>query len=403
MRHFAYLTDAERDRLFVRPSEALRFDGPRETIALALGATLYCPATRSHLDRDAARAAGAGATSMVWCLEDAIPDGAVAAAEDNVVATLERMHREGADDGDRQPFLFVRVRSAEQVRRIAARAGDALGRLTGFSLPKIGSVNGRAMLDAVRDVSDGLGRPLYAMPILETTEIGYVETRRACLRDLAELFADYPEHVLCVRIGGTDLAGIFGLRRDRDTTIWDVAVVRDAVADILNQFAREGRHVVTGAVWEHIPGPRLFKPSLRQSPFHNQHEGSLRQRLISEDVDALIREVSLDKNNGIYGKTVIHPTHVSIVNSLLCVTQGEYDDARAIARTRESGGGVTASPYGRMNESGPHSLWADQIVARAAIYGVVTDDAALIELLAIGQRVVEETWGSSVAPFRVVS
>ena len=68
MRHFAYLTDDERERLFAVPPGDVGPATSRGMLALALGATLYSPGTRPLLDADAARAAAAGATSTVWCL-----------------------------------------------------------------------------------------------------------------------------------------------------------------------------------------------------------------------------------------------------------------------------------------------------------------------------------------------
>lgn len=391
MRHFAYLSDAERDDIFAVAPQPVTPDSPRDLIALALGATLYAPGTRANLDADALRAGTVGSTSMVWCLEDAIPHDKVGEAEENIVAALQRLHAAEQKMLGALPLLFVRVRSAEQITRLAAEAGDAIRVLTGFSLPKTTPESGRDMLTAIREVSVGLGRPLYAMPILESPELAYIETRRDMLRDLSVLFDEFREHVLCVRVGGTDLSGLFGLRRDRDTTIWDVAVVRDMLADILNQFARHGHYVVTGAVWEHIPGQRLFKPKLRESPFRD-HPGEyggqdarhLRMDLIKGDVDSLMREISKDKNNGMYGKTVIHPSHVSIVNSMLTVNREEYDDALAV-KASAAHGGVIASAHGRMNEMGPHALWAEQITARAAVYGVLASEHALVDLLMAGQ------------------
>jgi citrate lyase beta subunit len=387
LRHFAYLNDDERADIFAVAPQPVTPDSPRDLIALALGATLYAPGTRANLDSDALRAGSVGSTSMVWCLEDAIPHDAVGQAEENIVAALKRLHLAEQKMLGALPLLFVRVRTAEQITRLAAEAGDAIRVLTGFSLPKTTPTSGREMLTAIAEVSKGLGRPMYAMPILESPELAYIETRHAMLRDLAVLFEEFHENVLCVRVGGTDLSGLFGLRRDRDTTIWDVAVVRDMLADILNQFARHGNFVVTGAVWEHIPGQRLFKPKLRESPFRDhggQDARHLRMDLIKGDVDSLMREISKDKNNGMYGKTVIHPSHVSIVNSMLTVNREEYDDALAVKASAATGG-VIASAHGRMNEMGPHALWAEQITARAAVYGVLASEHALVDLLMAGQ------------------
>jgi hypothetical protein len=45
-----------------------------------------------------------------------------------------------------------------------------------------------------------------------------------------------------------------------------------------------------------------------------------------------------------------------------------------------------------MNEVGPHALWAELISRRAAVYGVVADEAALVDLLAAGQRRLAEVF-----------
>jgi citrate lyase beta subunit len=389
VRHFSYLTDDERHRLFAVPPGTVTPASPRATLALALGATLYSPGTRPALDVDAARAGAVGTTSMVWCLEDAIPHAAVPAAEANVVEALRRIDEGGC--GEDLPLLFLRVRHPEQIYRLAEAAGPALVHLTGFSLPKASAASLAPMLAAVAEVSAGCAHPLYAMPILETADVAWSETREEALAGVAAALHRYADSVLCLRVGGTDLSGLFGLRRDRDTTVWDVAVVRDCLAAIVNRFARNGEHVVTGAVWEHIPGPRLFKPQLRQTPFSAQQESALRQHLIDDDMDGLIREVSLDKANGMHGKTVIHPAHVSVVNALLTVARSEYDDALEILTAR-SLGGVRASAHGRMNEVGPHALWAELISRRAAVYGVVADQFALVDLLGAGQRQVQRVF-----------
>ncbi|PWW23710.1 citrate lyase beta subunit [Geodermatophilus normandii] len=386
MRHFSYLTDDERERLFAVPPGEVGPATSRGMLALALGATLYSPGTRPALDADAARAATVGATSVVWCLEDAIPHAAVPDAEVNVVAALQRISaRAAAGEQPALPLLFVRVRSAEQIRSIAVAAGPALAWLTGFSLPKATGATLAPMLEAIAEVGSATGQPLYGMPILETADLAWRETRADALADLAAVVDAHRESVLCLRVGGTDLSGLFGLRRDRDTTIWDVAVVRDCLADVVNRFTRGGDQVVTGAVWEHIPGPRLFKPQLRSTPFSDQREGGLRQRMIAGDLDGLIREVTLDKANGLLGKTVIHPAHVSVVNALLTVSRSEYDDALEILTARGRGG-IAVSTNGRMNEIGPHALWAELISRRAAVFGVVADEAALVDLLSTGQR-----------------
>ena len=74
MRHFGYLSQVNRGRYFEHQPEPIDPDGPAEDLAVALGATLYTPATREGLDHVVVRQAERGATSMVLCLEDAVPD-----------------------------------------------------------------------------------------------------------------------------------------------------------------------------------------------------------------------------------------------------------------------------------------------------------------------------------------
>lgn len=389
MQHFDFLTEDQRDALFAVPPQPVRRDGDRAQLALALGATFYSPGTRPGLADDARRAASIGTTSHVWCLEDAIPHDAVAAAQANVVAQLQDLR-----PGERLPLLFVRVRTPEQVVEVAAQAGPGARHLSGFVLPKFRpGPEGEAWLQAVELASALAGTRLFAMPVLEHPDLAWHETRRDHLTAVRALLDRYREHVLAVRVGGTDLCGLFGLRRDRDTTIYDVAVVRDMLADVLNTFARRGDYVVSGPVWEHFAGnDRLFKSQLRQTPFENTRSLRLHSQLVRDDVDELLREVSLDRANGFAGKTVIHPTHVSVVNAMLAVTREEYDDALVVLAGRSSGGVVRSPSGGKMNELGPHALWAEQVLARASVYGVLAEPDGVVALLDAGWRAAQAAY-----------
>ena len=127
-------------------------------------------------------------------------------------------------------------------------------------------------------------------------------------------------------------------------------------------------------MWEYFSGSeRIFKPQLRESPFIQHDERTLRAELIAKDLDGLIREVTLDRANGLIGKTVIHPSHVAAVNALSVVSHEEYLDAIDILGTA-GGGGVASSAYGnKMNESKPHTAWARRTVLRARVFGVAHD------------------------------
>jgi citrate lyase beta subunit len=200
----------------------------------------------------------------------------------------------------------------------------------------------------------------------------------------------YRGSVPAIRVGATDLSAAYGLRRARDLTVWDVRVVADTIGAVVNVFGRVGAdhatdYVVAGPVWEYFPATeRVFKPLLRESPFVGHQERALRTTLIAADLDGLIREVVLDRANGLVGKTVIHPTHVAAVHALSVVAPEEYADACDILAT-DAGGGASASSFGnKMNESKPHTAWARRTMLRAHAFGIAREGVSFVDLLGAG-------------------
>jgi citrate lyase beta subunit len=386
MRHFAYLDDSVRDHLFHRPPEPFERDSAPEVLAAALGATLYCPATRGTLAADIVRQGARGVTSMVLCLEDAIDDRDVVAAEQNLVEQLTSYARSGAPG----PLLFVRVRHPEQITDLAQRLGDALDVLSGFVLPKFEPDSGARYFKALDEAIAFSGRRLFAMPVLESPSIAYLEHRRGVLAELSDLVAGHRSKVLAVRIGATDFQSAYALRRSRDLTAYDVHLVAGLIGDIVNVFGRaDGTgYVISGPVWEYFPqGERLFKPQLRRTPFAEAEDPAeaveLRTRLISADLDGLIRELELDKANGLLGKTAIHPSHVAVIHAMSVVTHEEYSDATDILAQSAAGGGVLRSAYtNKMNEVKPHRAWARAVMRRARAFGVAREEVTFVDLLA---------------------
>ena len=391
MRHFSYFSDAETKRLFHLPPQPLSSACAPGLLATALGATLYAPATRPELVKDIARQAARGAMSMVICLEDSIADADVPAAEDNVVFMLAALAQARRDNGRTEEplMLFVRVRSPEQLLRLGERAGSTLAGLMGFVLPKFENATGTAerFLAALQAVNTSLqredpqARPLLAMPILESPLMIHAESRTETLRGIYEVLQANREAILSVRIGATDMSSAFGLRRSKDLTIYDVKVVSAVIGDIVNILGRPDGFVISGPVWEHYgSGERLLRPLLRSTPFVEADEVALRQRLLTDHLDGLIREIELDQANGLLGKTVIHPSHVPLVHAMSVISHESYTDALHISG--QTAGGAAASPYrNKMNEMKPHQAWAVSTLLRAAAYGVAAPDITYVDLL----------------------
>lgn len=383
MRHFDFLDADERSRLFLRDPEGFSVDDDPDLLGVALGATLYCPATRPALARDIIRRAALGVMSMVVCLEDSVPDSELVAAERNAVSQL----REVSQSGAKLPMLFVRVRTWEQITMLVTALGEHAGVLTGFVVPKFAEDTGGPYLEAVVASGELIGRRLLVMPVLESAEMGYLETRASSLLAARRLLDKYREHVPAVRVGATDLSGAYGLRRAQEFTVWDLRVVSDVISAVVNVFGRveSGNYVVAGPVWEYFSATeRMFKPQLRESPFAANSERALRTELIAADLDGLIREVALDRANGLTGKTVIHPTHVAAVHALSVVAQEEYSDALDILATNGQGGAAASSFGNKMNESKPHTAWAHRTLQRARVFGVAREGISFVDLLGAG-------------------
>ncbi|MEU9201398.1 HpcH/HpaI aldolase/citrate lyase family protein [Streptomyces sp. NPDC048332] len=382
MRHFGHIAPAVRGDLFFR--EPCDFDAgsPAPVLAVALGATLYSPATRPRLADDVIKQARRGVVSMVLCLEDSIEDSEVPGAEENLV----RQFADLAERGDGLPLLFIRVREPHQITDLVRRLGTSVRLLSGFVLPKFTQERGVPFLEALTEAESVAGQRLFAMPVLESPELLHLETRQESLQKIARTVDTHRDRVLALRLGVTDFCSAYGLRRAPDMTAYDVRIVGDVIADVVNVLGRaDGTgFTITGPVWEYFRlQERMFKPQLRRSPFQEGRAEELRTALIEHDLDGLLREIELDRANGLLGKTCIHPSHVAPVHALSVVSHEEFSDAQDILRPERDGGGVLRSSYtNKMNEVKPHRAWAERTLRRAQVFGVAKADVGFVDLLA---------------------
>ena len=308
----------------------------------AVGALLYAPAIQDNLVRQVQEERLDAPYSLALCLEDSISDRAVPVAEACAVRTLDEIG--SARLAFYRPLLFLRVRAPGQIPRLWARMGAGRTVLTGFIAPKFSLENGAAYLKAVRHVREEAGRPVYLMPTLESGDLAAPDLRPARLRGLKTMLDAERDLVLNVRVGGNDFCNLFGVRRRRDESIYDIGCVARILTDILACFSRD--YVVSGPVWEYFDHP--------------------------DGLRGLAREARLDLLNGFVGKTVIHPAQIPVVNAALRVPRDDYADALRILDMADSGGALVAKSAdgGRMNEYKTHVRWADKICTLAEIYGV---------------------------------
>lgn len=377
MRYFNYLSEDEALAAFYKQPAPFCNHSSKEMLSYAAGAALYSPATRQTIAEDILHQKHEGLVAMVFDLEDAIGDHQVEAAEASLQQQLFKLASYveiGALSEDRVPLLFVRVRNPEQMRRMILRFEARVALITGFFFPKFTPERGEdffRILEEYNRHKEQSAPTLYGSPILESESIIYLEQRAATLAGSKAIVDRYRDYVLNVRIGATDFSSLFGVRRSVHHTIYDIAVIRDCIADIINTFGRAGDgYRISGPVWEYFPhrGTELSPPEERVERIARQY--GLRPTHPAEC--GLIREVLLDKENGLVGKTMIHPSQLRIVQTLHAVTREEYLDAISIVQSQDGRQGVVRSEYAnKMNEVKPHLNWAKRILAKANVYGVL--------------------------------
>lgn len=382
MQHFA--TEAE-TIFFKKPQPFTKWETP-DILSYALGATLYMPASMSAIVSLIQSQKYQELTSLVIDLEDAVGDIELRDCEAKLmedISELYALYQQKKLLLQDLPLLFIRVRHVEQFQRLTTILGEKQEILTGYVFPKFTAAQGARYFELLEQTILENDLILYGMPILESHEVLYKESRMEALLDIKAVLHQYRARVLNVRIGATDFCGIYGIRRRMDSTIYDISVIRDCIADIVNVLGREeDGFVISGPVWEYFSNQRVLKPALRETPFSEKGALDTRKALLDDCLDGLMKEVLMDKQNGIVGKTIIHPSHIRVVHALYAISYEEYLDALSIVENNDGRKGVMKSHYAnKMNEIKPHMRWAQRILKQAQVYGVYHESVDFASLL----------------------
>jgi citrate lyase beta subunit len=290
------------------------------SLQLRLGASLYVPATRHDLPRIASGQRFPSLRSVIFCTEDAIRPEHV----DHALAQLE----ECLPLLGPAPLLrFVRVRNPQVMARVLAMRG--VHNLDGFVLPKTTAHNVRDYLNLLAPHDD-----LLIMPTLETAEAFDQQEMRELRTILHEPWVR--RRVLALRIGANDLLNAIGVRRSPHATIYETAV-GPTIAMLVGTFRAHGYHM-TATVFEGLSQP-----------------------------DVLREEVRRDLAHGLFGKTAIHPQQIQIIENEYRPRHEELEAARAILHPDAP---AVFRLHDAMCEPTTHSGWAEQILARAMVYGI---------------------------------
>lgn len=309
-----------------------------------VGGLLYTPALNTHISEKIKTKAIEGLSSVAFCLEDSIEDGALSQAEHELCKSLEQL-----SDCSDLPLLFVRARTPLHLKKVHQMLGGLSDVLCGYILPKFDLSNAERYFDLLYSFNATRHTKLFYMPILESSMVANIVRRRENLVQIKAVMDANKDYILNVRVGGNDFCNLFGVRRHANQTIYDIGVIRDVLSDIVNVFGAD--YVVSGPVWEYFGNDP-------NEPW----------------ADGLRKEMSLDLINGFVGKTAIHPSQLPIILKCMQPSQSDYEDAKRILGWESDGKAVQKSANGtRMNEQKCHTRWAKKIAALAEIYGVVEE------------------------------
>ena len=366
MRFFKGLGEQQLTTKFYQLPTEFTKDSDKEQLAYCLGATLYMPAMKPLIAQTLISNKMPNATSIIFDLEDSVGELQIYEALQNLKHTLQQLQQIQVD----LPLLFVRVRNPNQFEMLTEFLGPLQKLLTGYAFPKFSLANADHYLTILQQQRMA-GYNLYGLPILESKDIMLKENRLQTLLEIREKLIAHYDAILNVRIGTTDFSGFYGIRRKSNQSLYDIVVVRDCLADIFNVFARQDYpFVLSASVWEYFDSPQ------------KENLSTVATKVRTQAVKGLINELELDRLNGLVGKTVIHPTHIDVVNAMHTVTYEEYLDAVEIINHQDGELGVKKSEYAnKMNEMKPHLQWAKKIILQAHIYGVLQPHLTYEDLL----------------------
>ncbi|MEE4098809.1 HpcH/HpaI aldolase/citrate lyase family protein [Pseudomonas viridiflava] len=299
----------------------------------ALGATLYMPATRDDILDVVFAEKLPELRSLVVCLEDAVALIDIETALLNLRQVLTRIQDRGGRPAN-GPLLFVRPRDAAMARIL--NDWPLMAHVDGFVVPKLS-------LKTLNSWEQAVTNPALAlMPTLETPEVfnptAMVELGQA-------LKANLDERIIALRIGGNDLMGCLGLRRNPAMTLYGTPM--GYVIPMLAGVMGSQGFALTAPVFEQLATP-----------------------------DILQQELTLDIANGLVGKTAIHPSQVNIIQNALRVSLEDMNSARMILNS------VAPAVFkynDAMCEPATHYKWATHIMERAKWHGVLPAPASIMD------------------------
>lgn len=274
----------------------------------SLGATLYTPCNHRNLRMILQK--GLGSKSMVFCTEDAVLERELSHSLGNLRYSILNL------DMSRSKFKrFIRPRNPKVLAEILSYEG--IEKIDGFVLPKYDLRNS----DEYRNVLKRSTKDFELMPTLESIDV----MNATKLPNIRDSLKELKGNIICLRIGGNDLFNILGIKRMPCQTIYETPL-RSIIENLIIAF-------------------RPYGYELSAPVFDMLH-----------DKDTLTRELNMDVNYGLFGKTAIHPDQVKHIESFF--RDYSSNNIKQAEMVLEDISPAVFQVNGQMMEVSCHSNWA---------------------------------------------
>lgn len=275
------------------------------------------PATHKNLAKIISGEKYPNLKSVVIDTEDAISDDELPHAIEIVKDLILSYKRDNL-------LVFIRPRNIEVLKEILSF--NNIDEIHGFVLPKFSLINADEYLNTLKSTSH------LIMPSIEGKELFEVEK----LKELKDKLLAYKEKIILIRFGLEDMLRQLSMSRKCEDNIFDISVTSTVLGNFLAIFKSAG-FGVSGGVYP------CFK-----------------------DEAGFIKDVERDLKEGLFSKTIIHPSQIDLAHEVYKVTSDEFSGANELLSSSYAIMNLD-SKMGEIKTMSPH---ARLIIKREEIYGI---------------------------------
>jgi len=286
---------------------------------IKLGATLFVPAMHKSLQEITNEHKYPELKSVVIDTEDGIKASQLDEAYEKIKKLLKNFVKS-------KLLIFIRVRNTQVLEKLLAFKN--IEKIDGFLLAKFSLANAQNYMGLLKNTHYAI------MPSIEGEEL----FNHAQLHELKELLLKDKEKIVLIRYGLEDMLRQLGMRRECDESVFDICVTASVLGNFIATFKSAG-FAVSGGVYP------CFK-----------------------DKEGFVKDVKRDLKEGLFSKTIIHPSQIEIINELYKVSEEELKEAVEITQHTDGVFGQNS----KMAEVKTMTPYSKEIILRAKEYGVLT-------------------------------